>query len=70
MSSIDVVEIVREAAELACQNLQRVLNQTSDYTKSFEWNELSESLLINHSTFIKSKRIRDNEDDDWGSYDP
>jgi hypothetical protein len=70
MNSNDVVEIVREAAELACQNLQRVLNETLDYTKSFEWNEISESLLIKDSTIIKMKRIRDKEDDDWGTYDP
>jgi hypothetical protein len=70
MDSNDVVEIVREAAELACQNLQHLLDKTSDYTKSFEWNEISESLLISDSTFIKSKRIRDKEDDDWGTYDP
>jgi hypothetical protein len=69
MSSIGVVEIVREAAELACQNLQGVLNQTSDCAKSFELNEISESLLIN-STFIKSKRIRDNEDDELGYFKP
>jgi hypothetical protein len=68
--SIDKVEIVREVAEFACQNLQRILNETSNYTKSFEWDEISETLLINNSTFIKMKRIRDNEDDDWGTYDP
>jgi hypothetical protein len=32
MNFIDVIEIVGEAAELVCQNLQRDLNQTSDYT--------------------------------------
>jgi hypothetical protein len=53
--SIEKVEILREVAEFSCQNLQRVL---------------SESLLINNSTFIKSKRIRDDEDDDWGTYNP
>jgi hypothetical protein len=40
------------------------------YTQSFEWNEITESLLIKDSIFIKSKRIQDNEDDDWGTYDP
>jgi cobalamin biosynthesis protein CobT len=70
MNSNDVVEIAREAAELACQNLQRVLNETLDYTKSFEWNEISESLLINHSAFVKSKRIRENEDDELGYFKP
>jgi hypothetical protein len=51
----DNTEVLREVAEFACQNLQRALNEKSDYTKSLEWNELSESLLINDSTFIKMK---------------
>jgi hypothetical protein len=68
--SIDKLEILREVAEFACQNLQHVLDETSDYTKSFEWDEISETLLINNSTFIKSKRIRDNEDDELGYFKP
>jgi hypothetical protein len=68
--SIDVVEILREAAELACQNLQNVLDEKSDYTQSFEWNEISKTLLINNSIFIKSKRIRDKEDDELGYFKP
>jgi hypothetical protein len=64
MNSIDNVEVLREVAEFACKNLQGVLDQKSDYTKSFEWNEISETLLINDSTFIKMKKLRDKEDDD------
>jgi hypothetical protein len=45
-----------------------VLDEKSDYTQSFEWNGISETLLINNSTFIKMKRPRDKEDDDWGEY--
>jgi hypothetical protein len=67
---IDNVEVLREVAEFAYQNLQRVLNEKSDYTKSFEWNELSESLFINDSTLIKMKRLRNKEDDEGGDYDP
>jgi hypothetical protein len=62
--SIDSVELLREVAEFACKNLQPVLDEKSDYAQSFEWNEISETLLINNSTFIKMKRLRDNEDDD------
>jgi hypothetical protein len=70
MSSNDKVENLRQVAEFACQTLQHALDKTSHYTQSFDWNEISESLLINDSTFIKSKRIREKEDDDWGTYDP
>jgi hypothetical protein len=63
MNSIDNVEVLREVTEFACQNFQPVLNKKSDYTKSFECNELSETLLINDSTFIKIKRLKEKEDD-------
>jgi hypothetical protein len=66
--SIDKVEILREVAEFACENLQPVLNEKSDYPKSFKLDEISETLLINNSTFIKMKRVRD-KDDDWGTCD-
>jgi hypothetical protein len=63
-------EVLREVSEFACHNFQRVLNEKSDYAKSFEWNDLSELLLINDSTFIKIKRLREKENDEWGDYYP
>jgi hypothetical protein len=40
------------------------------YRQSFEWNDLTETLLIKNSTFIKLNRIQDDEDDDWHTCDP
>jgi hypothetical protein len=33
-----------------------------------EWNELSETLLINNSKFIRMKRLGEKENDEWGEY--
>jgi hypothetical protein len=64
------IEILREVAENVCKNLQRVLDKQSDRTKSFQWDELTETLLIDYSTFIKMKWLRNvhDENDEWSFY--
>jgi hypothetical protein len=47
-----------------------VLNEKMDFIKSFKWDQLSEKLLINDATFIKMKRLREEENDEWGDYNP
>jgi hypothetical protein len=64
------VEVLREVAEFTCQNLQRVLNEKTDHTKSFECDQLSEKPLISDSTFMKMKRLREEENDEWDYFNP
>jgi hypothetical protein len=66
------IEILKDVAEFTYKNLQRVLDLQTYHRKLFQWNDTTNKLEIDDSTYIKMKRLRLKQEvsDEWNLSNP